>query len=200
MPPFIFSSSTQRPDDLSAEDHWRSFTYLQHITGAPEDAYSSCLSWVQCCRFAWRLPLNFELFGGRVASLGIDRMGLEPGHVTDLLHAVAGVGARVPGMALKLRVARPWLALFEDAVGDERQLPEDWPEALELHGDPVSVWIGNRVPDSPLCPNLLDPNSDSVHRARKQYAEVDWNQYQQVKHGWQLRGSAALPAFLTETG
>ncbi len=195
MPPVIFSSATQRPTDPSAEDRWRPFTYLQYIQSVPEDVYSWSLSFVQSCRFAWCLPPGFEFFEGRVASLGIDRLGLEPVKVADLLHAVAGAGARVPGTTMKLRVARPWFALFEEAVGDEPLLPPHWLEGVELHGDPFSLWIGDSVPHSPICPNLLDPACESVRRARRQFAELDWSQYESAKYGWRLWSSPIPPSF-----
>ena len=197
MPPVIFSSSTQQPTDPSTEDPWRSFTYLQYINGVAKDTYAWSLSFVQCCRFAWHLPAEVGLFEGRVASLGIDRLGLDPAATTKLLQAVAGAGARVPGTPVKLRVARPWLAVLENATSDEPWLPSDWLVGLELHGDPLSIWIGNRVPNDPICPNLLDPDSDSLRRARSQYADLDWSLYESTRFGWKLRDSPALPSFFT---
>lgn len=98
---------------------------------------------------------------------------------------------------MKLRVARPWLAVFEEAVGDEPGLPPNWPAGLELHGEPRSVWIGRRVPLVPICPNLLDPLSDPVHRAKKQYADLDWSPYESTPFGWKLRDSPPLPPFFS---
>jgi hypothetical protein len=194
MPPFIFSGSMQRPADLSAENRWRSCTYLQYINGVPEDAHRWSLSFVQCCRFGWRQPLGLELFEGRVASLGIDRLGLDAESVTALLSAIAGQGAKAPITSLRLRVARPWLALFEEARGDELPLPANWLEGLELHGEPLSLWIGNRVLDNPICPNLLDPSSESVRQARKRYADLDWSLYESTRFGWKLHHSSPLPS------
>lgn len=92
MPPYLFSS--EPPADL--EDRWRPYTYLQYLRGVPEDAYQWSLSFVQTCRFAWRVPSEFEFFAGRVASLGIDRLDLAPAQVTELLRAVAGEGGSRP--------------------------------------------------------------------------------------------------------
>ncbi len=197
MPPVIFTSSTPRPVDPSAEDCWRSYTYLQYINGVAEDAYAWSLSFVQCCRFAWNLPEGCEVFVGRVASLGVDRLGLEAVHASALLEAIAGEGARIPGTPLKLRVARPWLAVIEPATSDEPWLPSHWLEGLELHGDPLSAWIGKQVPEHPICPNLLDPDSDSVRRARTHYADLDWSQYESTRFGWKLRDAPTLPSFFT---
>jgi hypothetical protein len=195
MPPFIFSESTQRPADLSAEERWRSYTYLEYIRGVPEDVYPWSLSFVQCCRFAWHLPSGLEMFEGRVASLGIDRLELDSGKVTELLQAIAGTGARIPATPTKLRVARPWFAVIEDASGNDPWLPSHWLEGLELHGRLRSVWIGNRVPDCPICPNLLDPNCDSVLQAKNQYANLDWSLYECTRFGSKLRHSPPLPSF-----
>jgi hypothetical protein len=195
MPPFIFSASTQPPTDLSAEDRWRRYTYLEYLRGVPEDAYQWSLSFVQTCRFAWRLPPEFEFFAGRVASLGIDRLELAPAKVIEILRAVAGEGARIPGTPVKLRVARPWLVVVEQGIADEPWLPSHWLEGLELHGEPLSIWIGKRVPAAPICPNLFDSNSNSVREARKQYADLDWSLYQSTQFGWKLRQSPPLPSF-----
>lgn len=196
MPPFLFSESDGRPTEPPDEQRWLSCTYLDYLGGLKVEAFEWSLTHVQTCRFAWTLqPPGWELFEGRVAALGVDRLGLTPAEVRALLYAIAGKGARVPATSLILRVARPWCALFEQAAGDEPLLPEHWVEGLELHGEPASLWIGKRVPEHPICPAPSDATSQIVHGARNRFADVDWIAYEPTNYGWRLRDSSALPRF-----
>jgi hypothetical protein len=197
MPPYFFSPTSERPDDPGPEQQCRGQTYLESLRGLDDDAFAWSLSFVQTCRLAWSLqPPGFEFLEGRVVSLGIDRIGLPAADVNTLLHAVAGRGARVPGTSMVLRVARPWCALFEPAIGNEPSLPPHWSEGLEVHGDPASLWIGNQALRQPMCPALY-PHGEPDHNARNPPDSRDLSTYEPFCWGWKLRDSPPLPKYLT---
>ena len=194
MAPFLsLSSNQQRPEPYN-EERWRAFTYLQYLGGLDRETFDWSLRFAQTCKFAWTLlPAGFEIFEGRTAALGIDRLGLSESATRELLLAIADEGARVPGTAQVLRVARPWCALFEPAAGDESILPAHWLEGLELYGDPDSTWIGRRVKARPICPAFPGDNSESARQAMKQFGELDASLYETTRFGWRLRESSPLP-------
>ena len=178
--------------DLPHQDP--SSTYLQYLDGLHGEMRDWCLRWVQVCRFARRLPARFEIFEGCFASLGIDRLGLFDDVVIEFLKPLAGSGVRLPGTKWKLRVARPWCALFEAIRGDEPTLPAHWLEGLELHGDPESVWIGRRALIQPSCPTLFANVDELSSGARRR--EPDRSQYERHRFGWKLRDAPSWPNFI----
>jgi len=142
------------------------------------------------------LPVEFKLFEGQFASLGVDRLGLPNQQALELLEAVAGSGVRLPGTEWKLRVARPWCAIFETMRGDEPVLPTHWLEGLELHGKPNSLWIGRRVLERPLCPAPIDQLHEAAGDASKRTEAIDWSAYQARRYGWKWRGVSSWPTFM----
>ena len=193
MPP---DESANQPTDFPEGNPWLAWTYLQYIGGLEGEVREESLRWVQVCRFAREQPAGCELFAERFASLGIDRLGLPNEQVLELLEATAGGGVGVPGTAWKLRVARPWCALFEPMRGDEPMLPTHWLEGLELHGKPDSLWIGRRVLEQPDCPAPLDKLDEFALGASKRTAEIDWSAYQPHHYGWQRRDVPSWPIFM----
>lgn len=196
MPPYFFDPAVPRPLELPDESEWIALTYQQYINGLEGEIRQWCLRWVQVCRFAWQLPAGCESFEGRTASLGVDRLGLPNEQALELLEAVAGSGARLPGTAWELRVARPWCAFFEPMLGDEPVLPTHWLEGLELHGKPDSVWIDRRVVEQPLCPAPFDELDEAALGASKRTEEIDWSAYQAHRYGWRRRDVASWPNFM----
>jgi hypothetical protein len=196
MPPSMFDPSAERPTDLPQVNPWLDSTYLQYIQGVEGETRDWCLRWVQVCRFAWELTPGCELFEGRVAELGIDRLGLDDQEVMRLLEAVAGTGVRIPGTSMKLRVARPWCVVWEPAIGDEPMLPAHWPEGVELYAGSVSLWIGRRVPEQPLCPTPRDAFDKATLGVSSRTLQVDWSAYDRHQMGWKLRSSPPWPPFL----
>ncbi len=196
MPPYFFDPAAPRPSEPPDESEWIASTYLQYLNGLEEEVREWCLRWVQVCRFARQLPAGCEIFEGRFASLGVDRLGLPHDQVLELLEAVAGPGVHLPGTAWKLRVARPWCALFEPVRGDEPVLPTHWLEGLELHGKPDSLWIGRRVLEQPLCPAPFDELDEAALGASKRAKEIDWSAYQRHPYGWQRRDVPNWPNFM----
>lgn len=193
MPP---DESANPPTDFPGGNPWLAWTYLQYIGGLEAEVREESLCWVQVCRFDREQPAGCELFAERFASLGIDRLGLPNEQVLELLETVAGGGVGVPGTAWKLRVARPWCALFEPMVGDEPMLPTHWLEGLELHGKPDSLWIGKRVLEQPLCPAPFDKIDEAALGASKRTEEIDWSAYQTHRCGWQRRDVPSSPNFM----
>mgnify|MGYP000060360122 CR=1 FL=1 len=193
MPPEEFAN---QPTDFPEGNPWIAWTYLQYIGGLEGQLREESLRWVQVCRFAREQPVGCELFVERFASLGIDRLGLPNAQVLELLEAVAGVGVRVPRTAWKLRVARPWCALFEPMGGDEPLLPTHWLEGLELHGKPDSVWIGRSVLEQPLCPAPLGNLDEAALVASKRTEVIDCSVYQPHRFGWRRRDIPSWPTFM----
>lgn len=196
MPPYFFDPSAQRPPDLPGGNPWIALTYQQYIYGLKGEAREWCLRWVQVCHFAPDLPPGCELFEGRFASLGIDRLGLSNESVLALLEAAAGSGLRIPGTEWKLRVARPWCVLVESIHGDEPVLPTHWLEGIELHGKPNSLWIGRRVLEQPHCPAPFDELIEVALDASKRIEGIDWSAYQPHRFGWQRRDVPNWPTFM----
>jgi hypothetical protein len=196
MAPDFFDPAAPRPLELPDETTWRASTYLQYLNGLEGEMRQWQLRWVQVCRFARHLPAGCQFFEGRVASLGIDRLGLPNDQAMELLEAVAGLGLGIPGTAWKLRVARPWYALFEPTRGDESPLPTHWLEGLELHGESTSLWIGRRALEHPLCPAPYDAFDEAALGASKRTDEIDWSSYQSRRDGWQLRDAPNGPNFM----
>ncbi|WP_428308015.1 hypothetical protein [Lacipirellula sp.] len=182
-----------QPTDFPEGNPWLASTYLQYIHGLDGELREVCLRWVQVCRFAFQLPAGCEFFEGRLASLGIDRLGLPDENVLELLEAIAGSGVRLSGTVWKLRVARPWCALLEPTSGDEPVLPTHWLEGLELHGKPHSLWIGRRALKHPLCPSPCDELQEAAPGASK---EIDWSAYEPHPAGWKLRDTFGWPNFM----
>lgn len=196
VPADFFDPSTKRPHDPPRENPWTATTYLQFIGGLEGETREWCLRWVQVCRFPCDLPMGCEFFEGRFASLGVDRLGLANQQALELLEAIAGSGVRLPGTEWKLRVARPWCALFEPMPGDEPMLPTHWLEGLELHGKPDSPWIGRRVVEQPLCPAQFGKLDAAALGASKRTEEIDWSAYQSHRYGWKLRDAPSWPNFM----
>lgn len=180
------------PDD----NLWATSTYLHYIHGLDGELREVCLRWVQVCRFARQLPAGWEFFAGRLASLGIDRLGLANSSVLELLEAVAGSGVRIPETEWKLRVVRPWCALIEPAGDIQQVLPTYWLEGLELHDKPDSLWIGRRAIEQPLCPGPFALLPEAASGATRRMREIDWSMYQSHRYGWERRGVSNVPDFM----
>ncbi|BBO34445.1 hypothetical protein PLANPX_4057 [Lacipirellula parvula] len=168
-------------------------TYLHYIHGLDSELRELCLRWVQVCRFTRQLPAGWEFFAGRLASLGIDRLGLTNTRVLELLEAVAGSGVRIPETEWKLRVARPWFALIEPMGDAQLVLPMHWLEGLELHDTSESVWIGKRALERPLCPDPFAHLDEEGAGASRETRKIDWSAYQSHRYGWQRRDVAGSP-------
>lgn len=194
--PSCFDPPTERPRELPDDNPWAVSTYLQYINGLNGELREVCLRWVQVCRFARQLPVEWEFFAGRFVSLGLDRLGLANSSVLELLEAVAGSGVRIPETEWKLRVARPWCVLIEPAGEVEPVLPTHWLEGLELHDKPDSVWIGKRALERPLCPRPFAPLGEVASVASRWIRKIDWSAYQSHRYGWKRRDVSQLPNFM----
>ena len=192
MPPFSFSFS--QTADPQAEEAWRPYTYLQYLGGLEPDVFDWSLAFVQNCRFAASLqPQGWEVFAGRAADIGVDRLGLDQTVVHQLLYALAGVGVQISGADYMLRVCRPWCTVIEPAAGADLVLPDHWLEGVELYGDPHSIWIGRRVSDQPVCPGPPISDAEMAARAKEHYQAIDWSLYEESRFGWKLRSCTDWP-------
>ena len=188
--------SLPTPSNPPDGNPWSASTYLHYIHGLDGELREVCLRWVQVCRFTRQLPAGWECFAGRLASLGIDRLGLANSSVLELLEAVAGSGVRIPETEWKLRVARPWCALIEPAGDIQQVLPTYWLEGLELHDKPDSLWIGRRAIEQPLCPGPSALLPEAASGASRRMREIDWSMYQSHRYGWERRGVSNVPDFI----
>lgn len=179
-------------DDLSSippadDSGWNLGTYRDYLDDLDDDCRRWSLPWVQICLFKSEQPLGFEMFRGRLAALGIDRLGLDAATTISLLEAIGGDGVRVPSTPFILRVVRPWHALFEVNPAVQLSLPENWLEGLELWQDRQRIWIGRRVLEYPLCPAPLADAARLQKKAREKFESINWSLYQENLYGWQHR-------------
>jgi hypothetical protein len=181
------SASGESSDFPPGDDYaWDLGTYREFLEDLDHDTRLWCLPWVQICLFSPRQPLGFEMFAGKLAALGIDRLGLDSTTTLSLLEAVGGEGVRIPGTSYILRVVRPWHALFEENPTPKLSLPENWLEGVELWKNQTRIWIGKRVLENPLCPAPTDGATCLQVKARKEFGNLNWSLYVESPSGWKL--------------
>jgi hypothetical protein len=188
MPESGGSSGSLPPD----EDGWNLGTYRQYLDNLDDDCRRWSLPWVQICLFKVDQPPGFEMFRGRLAALGIDRLGLDSEATVALLEAMGGEGARIPSTPYILRVVRPWHALIEEKPSPTISLPANWLEGLELWEGQQRIWIGRKVVELPLCPAPIADADRLQVEAKKKFDSIDCSLYEEITFGWKLREAPYL--------
>lgn len=181
------SASGESSDFPPGDDNaWNLGTYREFLDDLEEDTRPWCLPWVQICLFKHGQPPGFDMFAGKMAALGIDRLFLDSATTLPLLEAIGGEGVRIPGTSYILRVVRPWHALFEENPTPKLSLPENWLEGVELWEGKKRFWIGRRVVELPLCPAPTDGATCLQVKARKEFGNLNWSLYGESPSGWKL--------------
>lgn len=122
--------------------------------------------------FVGHLPPDLAFLRGAFVDLGFENLGLTPEEHRKVMLAFGGSGVKLPGMAYRLRHARPGHSVVEPVDGtEEATLPNHWRQAVSvMNNDDNFTWIGKRVrPD--------------------QVGQIDLSLYHDEGDGYRLKGA-----------